>query len=170
MRFSWFTCCSPRSASSWNWLSGSAGSPHPLPSFLIMAFLTWRVSRGGWFARRILILASFASGAVAAVDVARRWDLTIVALVIIGAAQVALLVSPPVYGRTRRPTDSGPGARLGAAGATAAGLAAAVGAARGSAGDARVPGEHGLGRGSRVQAGRIRARAPPSPRATRCAG
>jgi hypothetical protein len=69
---------------------------------LITAFLTWRVSRGGWFARRILIVASFASGAVAAVDVARRWDLTVMALVIIGAVQVALLVSPPVYGRTRR--------------------------------------------------------------------
>jgi hypothetical protein len=85
-----------------NWLSRSAGSQQPLPSFLITAFLTWRVSRGGWFARRILIVASFASGAVAAVDVARRWDLTVMALVIIGAVQVALLVSPPVYGRTRR--------------------------------------------------------------------
>jgi hypothetical protein len=85
-----------------NWLSRSAGSPHPLPSFLITAFLTWRVSRGGWFARRILIVASCASAAVAEVDVARRWDLTVMALVIIGAAQVALLASPPVYGRTRR--------------------------------------------------------------------
>ena len=85
-----------------NWLSRSAGSQQPLPSFLITAFLTWRVSRGGWFARRILIVASFASGAVAAVDVARRWDLTVMALVIIGAVQVALLVSAPVYGRTRR--------------------------------------------------------------------
>jgi hypothetical protein len=85
-----------------NWLSGSAGLQHPLPSVLITAFLARRVSRGGWFARRILIVASFASGAVAAFDVARRWDLTVLALVIIGAAQVALLVSPPVYGRTRR--------------------------------------------------------------------
>jgi hypothetical protein len=32
---------------------------------------------------------------VAAFDVARRWDLTVLALVIIGAVQVALLVSPP---------------------------------------------------------------------------
>ena len=86
-----------------NWLSRSAGWQHSLPSFLVTAFLTWRVSRGGWFARRILIVTSFAYGAVAAVDVARRWDVTTVALVIIGAAQVALLVSPPVYGRTRRP-------------------------------------------------------------------
>jgi hypothetical protein len=85
-----------------NWLSRSAGSQHPLLSFLITAFLTWRVSRGGWFARRILIVASFASAAVAAVDVAR----------------------------------------LGAAGAQAAGVATAMGAARGSASDARVPGEH----------------------------
>jgi hypothetical protein len=92
-----------------NWLSRSAGSQHPLPSFLITAFLAWRVSRGGWFARRILIVASFASGAVAAVVVARRWDLTVMALVIIAAAQVALLVSPPVYGRIRRVRRPGGG-------------------------------------------------------------
>jgi hypothetical protein len=51
----------------------------------------------------ILILVSGASYAVAAFAVARLWDLTIMALIIICAAQVALLVSPPVYGRTRRP-------------------------------------------------------------------
>ena len=85
-----------------NWLSRSAGSQYPLPAFLITAFLARRVSRGGWFARRILVVASFASGTVAVTVVARRWDLTVMALVIIAAAQVALLVSPPVYGRTRR--------------------------------------------------------------------
>ena len=51
----------------------------------------------------ILIIVSSASCAVTALAVARLWDLTIMALVIICAAQVALLVSPPVYGRTRRP-------------------------------------------------------------------
>ncbi len=51
----------------------------------------------------ILIIVSTASCAVTAFAVARLWDLTIVALVIICVAQVALLVSPPVYGRTRRP-------------------------------------------------------------------
>lgn len=86
-----------------NWLSSSVSSPSPLLSFSITAFLTWRVSRGGRFSRMILIIVSTASCAVTALAVARLWDLTIVALVIICVAQVALLVSPPVYGRTRRP-------------------------------------------------------------------
>jgi hypothetical protein len=51
----------------------------------------------------ILIIVSCASCAVTAFAVARLWDPAIIALVIICVAQVALLVSPPVYGRTRRP-------------------------------------------------------------------
>ena len=90
----------------WNWLSRTYGSPAPLWSFLIAAFLAWRVSRGGRVSRMILVIASVASCAMAVLAVARRWDLSVVALVIIGAAQVALLVSPPVYGRTRRPGRS----------------------------------------------------------------
>ena len=86
-----------------NWLSHTYRSPAPLWSFLIVAFLTWRVSRGGRIARIILVLGSVASCATAVLAVARRWDLSVLALVIIGAAQVALLLSPPVYGRTRRP-------------------------------------------------------------------
>jgi hypothetical protein len=51
----------------------------------------------------ILIIGSGVSCAVAALAVARLWDLPVMALVVICAAQVALLASPPVYGRTRRP-------------------------------------------------------------------
>ena len=87
----------------WGWLSHTYGTRNPLPSVLIAAFLTWRVSRGGRLSRMILLAGSTASCAVAAFAVARRWDLSVVALVVIGGAQVALLVSPPVYGRTRRP-------------------------------------------------------------------
>jgi hypothetical protein len=86
-----------------SWLSRTAGPQNLLLSFLITAFLAWRVSRGGRISRMILIIVSAASCAVAALAVARLWDLTIMAQVIIGAAQVALLASPPVYGRTRRP-------------------------------------------------------------------
>ena len=50
----------------------------------------------------ILIIGSGLSCADAVLSVARIWNLAIAALVIIFAAQVALLVSPPVYGRTRR--------------------------------------------------------------------
>jgi hypothetical protein len=87
----------------WNWLSHTHSSPATLWSFLITAFLTWRVSRGGRISRMILVIGSVASCATAVLAVARQWDLSVLALVIIGAAQVALLLSPPVYGRTRRP-------------------------------------------------------------------
>jgi hypothetical protein len=86
-----------------NWLARSVNSPSPLLSFSITALLVWRVSRGGRFSRMILIIVSCASCAVTAFAVARLWDPPIIALVIICVAQVALLVSPPVYGRTRRP-------------------------------------------------------------------
>jgi hypothetical protein len=82
-------------------LSHSASPQHPLPSFLTDLFLTWRVSRGGRISRMILIIGSGAAYAATALAVARRWDVAVVALVIILAVQVALLVSPPVYGRTR---------------------------------------------------------------------
>ena len=72
-----------------------------LASFLVVAFLTWRVSRGGRISRMLLILGSGASYAAAALDVARLWNAGVAALLIIGAAQVALLVSVPVYGHTR---------------------------------------------------------------------
>lgn len=85
---------------SWGWLSHSSPQ-NLLPSFLIDAFLAWRVSRGGRVSRMILIIGSGASYAVTALAVARLWDLAIIALVIIWAAQVALLFSPPLYGRTR---------------------------------------------------------------------
>lgn len=50
----------------------------------------------------LLILGSGAECTAAVLAVARLWDLSIMALVIISAVQVELLVSAPVYGRTRR--------------------------------------------------------------------
>jgi hypothetical protein len=82
-------------------LSHSASPRNPLPSLLTDLFLVWRVSRGGRISRMILIIGSGGSYAVTALAVARLWDLAAVALVVISAVQVALLVSPPVYGRTR---------------------------------------------------------------------
>jgi hypothetical protein len=70
-------------------------------SFLVTVFLTWRVSRGGRISRALLIIGSGMSLAASALAVARLWDVSIVALATISAAQIALLVSPPVYGRTR---------------------------------------------------------------------
>ena len=74
---------------------------YPLSSFLVTAFLIWRVSRGGRISRALLVIGSCTSLAVSALAIARLWDVSVVALVTISAAQIALLVSPPVYGRTR---------------------------------------------------------------------
>ena len=84
----------------WGWLSHIYMPPNPWP-LLSTAFLAWRVSRGGRISRMILIIASGAACALTALAVARLWDAAVVALVIICAIQTALLVSPPVYGRTR---------------------------------------------------------------------
>ena len=70
-------------------------------SFLVVVFCVWRVSRGGRISRMILIIASGLSYASAVLAVARSWDLLVAALAIVSAAQIALLVSPAVYGRTR---------------------------------------------------------------------
>ena len=84
-----------------SWLSHSYSPQNPLSTFLSTAFLAWRVSRGGWISRIILIVTSGAAYAVTALAVARLWNVAVVALVIISAFMIALLVSPPVYGRTR---------------------------------------------------------------------
>jgi len=85
----------------WSWLSHTASPPNALWSIAVAAFLAWRVSRGGRISRMILIIISGVSFAAAALDVARLWDRAGLAAAIICAAQIALLVSPPVYARTR---------------------------------------------------------------------
>ena len=59
-------------------------------SFPVVVFFVWRVSRGGRISRIILIVASGVSYVAAVLAVARSWDLLIVALAIIYAAQIAL--------------------------------------------------------------------------------
>jgi hypothetical protein len=86
-----------------------AAASHPsLPAqaqpfwFLLAVFLAWRVSRGGRTSRLILILVSMFSFAGAAFIGTPHWSPRILALLAIYAAQVALLVSPAIYQRTRR--------------------------------------------------------------------
>jgi len=100
---------------------------HPSPSIeaqppwpLLALFLAWRVSRGGRVSRVVLILVSmysFASAAFIGEDRSpaaapgvfadtRLWSLGVLALLAIYATQVALLVSPAVYQRTRRNASS----------------------------------------------------------------
>jgi hypothetical protein len=80
----------------------SPSAKSQLQWFLLAVFLAWRVSRGGWLSRLILILVSMTSFAGAAFTGPRHWNLGILALLAIYATQVALLVSPAVYQRTRR--------------------------------------------------------------------
>jgi hypothetical protein len=85
------------------WLSRLHDLSYWLTPFLLTVFLAWRVSRGGYVARAILIVLATVSCATAVLAVARLWDAAVVAGVITSGVQVALLLSPPVYGRTRRP-------------------------------------------------------------------
>lgn len=89
-------------ASVWNWLWHPLNVQDPLQWWLVTAFLVWRASRGGRISRMLLIVGSGLGCAAAVLAVARSWDLSIVAMVIIYAVEVELLLSPPVYGRTRR--------------------------------------------------------------------
>jgi hypothetical protein len=84
-----------------SWLSHSPDQRNPLASFLIVGFFTWRVSRGGRISRMLLIISTGWSYAGAALDLARLWNPAVVAWLIVSAAQFALLVSAPVYWRTR---------------------------------------------------------------------
>jgi hypothetical protein len=83
------------------WLSHADGRQVPLLLFLVAAFLTWRVSRGGRISRTILIAGSALAYVASALAVARSWNVAVAALLLITAVQVTLLLSPPVYGRTR---------------------------------------------------------------------
>jgi hypothetical protein len=86
-----------------NGMARGGSAQDQLAGFLISAFLVWRVSRGGWLSRAILIVGGGVASAEAALAVTRLWLLTDVALVAIWAVQVMLLLSPPVAARTGRP-------------------------------------------------------------------
>lgn len=67
-----------------------------------LAFLAWRISRGGGISRIGLIGWSALGYAAVATMIARVWSLPALGLLAIHAVQIALLTSPAVYQRTRR--------------------------------------------------------------------
>ena len=80
-----------------------AHSLYTIPVLALVAFLVWRVWRGGPIARIWLIWTSGLGYLAAAYQLAPRpQDIWLVAAF---AAQIALLLSPAVYQRTRRPGD-----------------------------------------------------------------
>ncbi len=84
--------------------SGIGGRPAVLisiPWLFLVPVLTWRVWRGGRISRVWLIVNGVAGYAGIALHLARLWRPLDVWLLADFAAQVALLVSPAVYQRTR---------------------------------------------------------------------
>ncbi len=83
---------------------GLGGRPAVLisiPWLILVPFLTWRVWRGGRISRVLLILNAVLGYAGIALHFARLWRPLELWLLSDFAAQVALLVSPAVYQRTR---------------------------------------------------------------------
>jgi hypothetical protein len=70
-------------------------------SFLLQLFWCWRVLRGGRISRVLLILSVGSSYAVAVTHLAWWWDPQAIGLLAVSAAQLALLLSPAAYLRTR---------------------------------------------------------------------
>ena len=85
----------------------AVGGKTNLPGLLIVLFLTWRVSQGGPISRMLLILGSAGDYSGAAFHVARMPGPLDLWLLVASAGQVALLVSPAVYQRTRRSSVAG---------------------------------------------------------------
>jgi hypothetical protein len=74
---------------------------------LAAAFFAWRVSRGGRASRMLLIICTAIAFLVAAFEIAPRFGLAVFAVLAACAAQLALLLSPAVYRRTRPPGWTG---------------------------------------------------------------
>jgi len=72
------------------------------PWLLVAVFLAWRVSRGARVSRVVLILAGMVLFAGTASIHTRLWSYGVLALLAIYGMQIALLVSPVIYQRTRR--------------------------------------------------------------------
>ena len=77
------------------------GLTTPSWGLLVIVFCTWWVSQGGRIARIYLILSSGLAYGRIVLSVARSWDPAVPVLLLLFAAHVALLVSPPVFARTR---------------------------------------------------------------------
>jgi hypothetical protein len=75
---------------------------------LAAAFFAWRVTRGGRISRMLLIWTTWGAFAATAFDIAPRFGPAIFAALVACAVQLALLLSPAVYQRTRPRGWAGP--------------------------------------------------------------
>jgi hypothetical protein len=88
--------------------TGPVGPGSFLFGALAAAFLAWRVTRGGRVSRMLLIACTALAFAVTAFEVAGRFGPAVLAVLAACAAQLALLLSPAVYRRTRPRDWAGP--------------------------------------------------------------
>jgi hypothetical protein len=75
---------------------------------LAAGFFAWRVTRGGRVSRMLLIWTTWGAFAAMAFDIASRFGPVIFAALVACAAQLALLLSPAAYQRTRPRGWAGP--------------------------------------------------------------
>lgn len=88
--------------------SGPPGLAGHVFGAVIAGFLAWRVTRGGRVSRTLLIIAAEIAFLVTASEIASRFGPAIFGMLAAYAAQVALLLSPAVYQRTRAPGWAAP--------------------------------------------------------------
>jgi MFS family permease len=81
---------------------GFGPGPFSLSGWVATAFLSWRVTDGGRISRMLLIVLSWASFIFAVVLVRTGLSVAEFCVLVASAAQIALLLSPAVYERTRR--------------------------------------------------------------------
>ena len=82
--------------------------PNVLFGALAAGFFAWRVTRGGRFSRMLLIWTTWGAFAATAFDIAPRFGSAVFAALGACALQLALLLSPAVYRRTRTRDWAGP--------------------------------------------------------------
>jgi hypothetical protein len=82
---------------------GPAGPGARVFGALAAAFFAWRVTRGGRISRMLLIIVTGIAFLAAAFTIASRFGPLVFAVLVAYAAQLAVLLSPAVYQRTRPP-------------------------------------------------------------------
>lgn len=80
-------------------IAGSAGLVFKYGWIPVLAFLCWRVTRGGHVSRGILIYASVVNLGWA-VTLSQRWHIQALAVFVLTLGGLVLLLSPAVYART----------------------------------------------------------------------
>ena len=85
---------------------GVGPGPFSLSGWVATAFFAWRVTDGGRISRMLLIVLSWAGFIFAVVSVRTGLSVAEFGTLVASVAQIALLLSPAVYERTR-PDDGG---------------------------------------------------------------